>query len=135
MKKMYRTELRRTANKDWYFRVVADNGRIICHSEGYKNRIDCKVIMENLGYNLMHPIIKNINADGLTIIHVKNNAPEKSTWDKINKMVEDTGLKGHVAFLFSPEGEFRQLTEEEMNELGWTYDADKDKGNELRIVE
>jgi uncharacterized protein YegP (UPF0339 family) len=29
------------ANHQWYFRLVASNGRIIAQSEGYHNREDC----------------------------------------------------------------------------------------------
>jgi len=28
-------------NGQWYFRIVASNGKKISHSEGYKNRADC----------------------------------------------------------------------------------------------
>lgn len=29
-------------NKQWYFRVRARNGEILCQSEGYKNKKDCE---------------------------------------------------------------------------------------------
>lgn len=28
--------------RQWYFRIVADNGKIVAQSEGYKNLLDCR---------------------------------------------------------------------------------------------
>ena len=33
--------LKSKKNKQWYFRIVADNGKKISHSEGYKKKVDC----------------------------------------------------------------------------------------------
>ena len=131
---MYKTEILRTADKDWYFRVVAENGKIICHSEGYRNKIDCQKIMESLGFNLLEPMIRNIKPEGLTSIYIKKEYPPKSVMDSIAKCVKDNGLVGRLLLFFSPEGDFKQLSEDEMNGLGWYYDEDRDKDASLRIL-
>lgn len=28
--------------RQWYFRIVATNGKTVAQSEGYKNRLDCE---------------------------------------------------------------------------------------------
>ncbi|WP_435008017.1 YegP family protein [Tundrisphaera lichenicola] len=31
-------EIEKTANGEWYFRIVAKNGKTLCHSESYKRK-------------------------------------------------------------------------------------------------
>ena len=31
-------EIWRAPNGEWFFRIVARNGRVLCHSEGYKRK-------------------------------------------------------------------------------------------------
>lgn len=42
MKRKTRFEIFRGAMSDWYFRLVASNGQIICQSEGYTTKQNCK---------------------------------------------------------------------------------------------
>ena len=51
---MYKIEkFRSEKNKEHYFRVVAENGNIICSSEGYKNKKDRNSIADNFAINML----------------------------------------------------------------------------------
>jgi uncharacterized protein YegP (UPF0339 family) len=44
--------------KDWRFRIVARNNRILASSEGYKNRLDCISAAMLIQTEAKHSVIK-----------------------------------------------------------------------------
>lgn len=44
--------------KDWRFRIVAKNNRILASSEGYKNRLDCISAAMLIQTEARHSVIK-----------------------------------------------------------------------------
>ena len=132
---MYNIEVRRTPNKEWYFNVVDKDKNIICKSKKqWKEKLACKAIAENLGFNLLEPVIEKVDNEGLTILHIKQR-PNASTMDALKKLSKANGLSGHLIFFFA-EGEMRKLSEEEMTDLGWIFVGNTEQhADELMVVE
>jgi len=56
---MYKIEkFRSEKNSEYYFRVVAENGKIVCSSEGYKNKVDRDEVADSLPF-VMNAILMN----------------------------------------------------------------------------
>ena len=51
--------LKSKRNKQWYFRIVASNGKKVAHSEGYRNKSDCVKTANLLMANLSTAKIEN----------------------------------------------------------------------------
>jgi len=60
---MYKVEkFRSEKNKEHYFRVVAENGNIICSSEGYKNKKDRDDIADSLPFAMNAILMRDVKS-------------------------------------------------------------------------
>lgn len=73
---MYKIQkFRSDKNKEYYFRIVASNGKIVCSSEGYKNKRDRDHIADNLTIMLMKKVMEDFK-DGYGFSNI--NSPHLS---------------------------------------------------------
>ncbi len=53
-------EIKKTSSEEFYFRIKASNGRILCHSEGYVAKHDCKKAIDLIKENASYAEVKDL---------------------------------------------------------------------------
>lgn len=51
-------EIFKGKKQQWYFRLVAGNGKIVAQSEGYQSRFSVRMAVWKLGYSMRNNSIK-----------------------------------------------------------------------------
>ena len=122
---MYKIEkFRSEKNKQYYFRIVAENGKIVSASEGYRNRIDRDEIANNFVSNLIFGELKHfeISQNSVVVLNSKTFSWNKDVSDTL-KLVKDFLKKDKgfdVTVMALQNGVvFGIISELEMNKAGW----------------
>ncbi|WP_369696454.1 YegP family protein [Exiguobacterium aurantiacum] len=53
-------QIDKTNKGEYYFRIVANNGKILAHSEGYINLNDCEHAIELIRKNASNSLVKKV---------------------------------------------------------------------------
>lgn len=115
---MYKIEkFRSEKNKQYYFRIKAGNGKIVCSSEGYKNKKDRNEIADNITMNLLNGLISKVslNDNDLLFIILKRIISKEA----LDIIVEAIPKEFKKKIFICHEVELNKFSEKEMNTVGW----------------